>query len=56
VLASEHVGIVHGGVANVGLPDSHEHTVIAPDLSNLPPGQRAVDPRDRSDEDPPAGS
>jgi amino acid transporter len=26
------------------LPDSREHTVIAPDLSNLPPGTRAVDP------------
>ncbi len=26
------------------LPDSREHTVIAPDLSNLPPGSRAVDP------------
>ena len=23
----------------IGLPDSHEETVIAPDLSNLPPGQ-----------------
>ena len=29
------------------LPDSAESTVIAADLSNLPPGQRAVDPRDR---------
>ena len=28
-----------------GLPDSGEmSTVIAPDLSNLPPGQRAIDP------------
>ena len=26
------------------LPDSREQTVIAPDLSNLPPGQSAVDP------------
>jgi hypothetical protein len=26
------------------LPHSREHTVIAPDLSNLPPGGRAVDP------------
>ena len=25
-------------------PDSHERTVIAPDLSNLPAGQDAVDP------------
>jgi amino acid transporter len=41
-------------VAHVGLPDSHEqHTVIAPDLSNLPPGQRAVDPQHPSDQDPP---
>ena len=29
----------------VGLPDSHEETVIAPDLSNLPPGQHPQDPR-----------
>jgi hypothetical protein len=29
----------------VRLPDSRERTVIAPDLSNLPPGQTAVDPR-----------
>ncbi len=28
------------------LPDSSEDTVIAPDLSNLPPGQKPVDPRD----------
>jgi amino acid transporter len=28
----------------LALPDSHEATVIAPDLSNLPPGQAAVDP------------
>jgi hypothetical protein len=34
---------------HLGLPDSHEHTVIAPDLSNLPPGQRAVDPLDPTD-------
>jgi hypothetical protein len=34
-----------GSVAHLGLPDSGEMpTVIAPDLSNLPPGQRAVDP------------
>jgi hypothetical protein len=33
----------------VGLPDSHEHTVISPDLSNLPPGQRAIDPQDPPD-------
>jgi amino acid transporter len=36
-------------VPHLGLPDSHEHTVIAPDLSNLPPGQRAVDPLDPPD-------
>jgi amino acid transporter len=29
---------------HVGLPDSEEHTVIAPDLSNLPPGQEPHDP------------
>jgi amino acid transporter len=28
----------------LGLPDSHESTVIRPDLSNLPPGQQAVNP------------
>lgn len=26
------------------LPDSRETTVIAPDLSNLPPGAEAIDP------------
>ena len=31
--------------AGVRLPDTNERTVIAPDLSNLPPGQTAVDPR-----------
>ena len=35
-----------GSVAHLGLPDSGEMpTVIAPDLSNLPPGQHAIDPR-----------
>jgi amino acid transporter len=29
----------------VRLPDSRERTVIAPDLSNLPPGSSAIDPR-----------
>jgi amino acid transporter len=29
---------------HVGLPDSEEHTVIAPDLSNLPPGREPHDP------------
>jgi amino acid transporter len=34
-----------GGMpAGVRLPDSRERTVIAPDLSNLPPGQTAIDP------------
>ena len=34
-----------GSVALFGLPDSGEMpTVIAPDLSNLPPGRTAVDP------------
>ena len=50
VLASEHGDMV----AHVGLPDSPEqHTVIAPDRSNLPPGQRAVDPQHPSDQEPP---
>ena len=42
------------------LPDAGESTVIAPDLSNLPPGQTAVDPstgerfgKDADDEEPP---
>ena len=53
VLASE-----HGGGPTVGLPDSHEsHTIISPDRSNLPPGQRAVDPQlppdPDADPDPP---
>jgi amino acid transporter len=29
----------------LALPDSREETVIAPDLSNLPPGQKPLDPR-----------
>lgn len=33
-----------GAAVAVLLPDSREATVIAPDLSNLPPGQRAIDP------------
>ncbi|MFC4945529.1 APC family permease [Pseudonocardia sp. GCM10023141] len=34
-----------GSVARVGLPDSGDMpTVIAPDLSNLPPGQKPYDP------------
>ncbi len=39
--------LVGGGNKPVGvrLPDSRETTVIAPDLSNLPPGQEAVDPK-----------
>lgn len=39
--------LVGGGDRPVGvrLPDSAERTVIASDLSNLPPGQTAVDPR-----------
>ena len=38
--------LVGGGDRPVGarLPDSHERTVIAPDLSNLPPGTDAVEP------------
>ena len=53
--------LVGGGGKPTGLrlPDSVERTVIAPDLSNLPPGQTAVDPRtgerfvkDTDDEEP----
>jgi amino acid transporter len=34
-----------GAIAHFGLPDSGEMpTVISPDLSNLPPGEKAVDP------------
>ncbi|MCW2717840.1 MAG: hypothetical protein QOG20_1152 [Pseudonocardiales bacterium] len=33
------------GGPHLGLPDSEERTVIAPDLSNLPPGKDPVDPR-----------
>jgi amino acid transporter len=40
VLAGE-----HAHATGARLPDSQEATVIAPDLSNLPPGQHAVDPR-----------
>jgi amino acid transporter len=55
--------LVGGGDRPVGLrlPDSVERTVIAPDLSNLPPGQVAIDPRTGErfekpeDGDPPAG-
>jgi amino acid transporter len=38
--------LVGGGGMPTGvrLPDSAERTVIAPDLSNLPPGQSAIDP------------
>ncbi|MCW2756354.1 MAG: amino acid transporter, partial [Nocardioidaceae bacterium] len=39
--------LVGGGDMPTGvrLPDSVERTVIARDLSNLPPGQTAIDPR-----------
>jgi amino acid transporter len=48
-LSKRHAGdliLVGGGDHPVGvrLPDSREQTVIAPDLSNLPPGREAVDP------------
>jgi amino acid transporter len=33
-----------GAGPTLGLPDSHERTVIAPDRSNLPPGQEPLDP------------
>jgi amino acid transporter len=37
--------VLEAGVRpHVGLPDSEEHTVIAPDLSNLPPGQEPHEP------------
>ena len=32
------------GAEPITLPDSREATVIAPDLSNLPPGAKAIDP------------
>jgi amino acid transporter len=34
-----------GHLGGLGLPDSREETVIAPDLSNLPAGQKPLDPR-----------
>jgi amino acid transporter len=39
--------LIGGGGKPTGLrlPDSVERTVIAPDLSNLPPGSTAIDPR-----------
>ena len=42
------------GVEPIALPDSHEATVIAPDLSNLPPGGVAIDPESgqRFEKDP----
>jgi hypothetical protein len=41
-------------VPTVGLPDSGaEPTVIAPDLSNLPPGKN---PYDRGSDGPPSGA
>jgi amino acid transporter len=37
--------VLESGVRpHVGLPDSEENTVIAPDLSNLPPGREPHDP------------
>ena len=51
---------VEGGLAGFGLPDSGVFaTVIAPDLSNLPPGQTAInvetgEPVDTPSELPPA--
>ena len=38
------LGEVPLGVEPIALPDSREDIVIAPDLSNLPPGQQAVNP------------
>jgi amino acid transporter len=52
-----------GGRPTLRLPDSAESTVIAADLSNLPPGQVAIDPqtgraytRDEDDPEPPTPS
>ena len=43
-----------GPRTRVALPDSGDMaTVIAPDLSNLPPGQRAVRPSDAADDEKP---
>ena len=44
-----HVDLILAGESPLGaepitLPDSREATVIAPDLSNLPPGAKAIDP------------
>src|SRR4051812_10492765 len=40
-----HDMVLEAGVRpHVGLPDSEQHTVIAPDLSNLPPGREPHDP------------
>jgi amino acid transporter len=55
----EYVLEQEGGVdSGARLPDSHEAVIIAPDLSNLPPGRHAIDVRTREelphDEDPPA--
>lgn len=52
-VADELVLAGEGGLRRrVGLPDSGEmSTVIAPDRSNLPPGQRAVHPRPRDEDD-----
>ena len=56
----EYVLEQEGGVsAGARLPDSHEAIVIAPDLSNLPSGQHAIDVRTHEelphdDERPPA--
>ena len=42
------------GAEPITLPDSREATVIAPDLSNLPPGASAVDPSTGRTYPPPA--
>jgi hypothetical protein len=36
--------LLEPGVPHLGLPDSEERTVIAPDRSNLPPGRKPYDP------------
>ena len=55
----EYVLEQEGGVdSGARLPDSHEAVIIAPDLSNLPPGRHAIDVRTHEelphDEEPPA--
>ena len=44
-LVLETAGAQEAAVPHFGLPDSGDMpTVVAPDLSNLPPGEKAIDP------------